>query len=494
MKDKVKKVLCALIVVCICGGTFLYVQNVLEREGSRYASFFEQKEDFQVLFFGTSHVTNGIYPMELWNDYGIISYNFGGHSNTMAVTYWAMMNALDYTSPNVIVVDCSSLSSLNITSSNVEYVHYSLDPFPISDTKSAAVKDLLQSDTQLEFLWTYWTYHFRWNELKRSDFKKTDLWEKGAQSRVQIGVPNEVKKLDRSDKYEEDTIGVEYLRKIIEECKSRNIDVLLTYLPFPASEKKQREANRAYDIAEEYGINYLNFLDMDVVNYNTDCYDEDSHLNPSGARKVTDYLGQYLQENYNVPDQRENIVYSDWHEVYAAYETSKINMLKEQTTLDTYLMLLADQNYNAVIEINNPDIWKAERYLNLFENLGVNLSALSEETDFVVVQEGGKHADTMDNFRQNGSVAETSIGELSFFVAETGNNTADTYGVYLSSKELYTVTTKENSDEDEAKRADIRISVMDKDTLETVDYVTFSYTVDNQPEQNFLSTIGRTNP
>ena len=83
---------------------------------------------------------------------------------------------------------------------------------------------------------------------------------------------------------------------------------------------------------------------MDVVDYNTDCYDKDSHLNPSGARKVTDYLGQYIMENYNIPDQRQNEAYSFWYQDYDEYIDFKIDNLEEnKKNLNNYLMLLYDE-------------------------------------------------------------------------------------------------------------------------------------------------------
>lgn len=59
-----------------------------------------------MLFMGTSHVLNAVYPMELWNDYGIVSYNFGGHGNYLPTTYCIMKNALEYTTPKLMVIDC----------------------------------------------------------------------------------------------------------------------------------------------------------------------------------------------------------------------------------------------------------------------------------------------------------------------------------------------------------------------------------------------------
>ena len=48
-----------------------------------YYDFYQQEQDFDVLFLGTSHVLNAVYPMELWRDYGIVSYNMANHSENI---------------------------------------------------------------------------------------------------------------------------------------------------------------------------------------------------------------------------------------------------------------------------------------------------------------------------------------------------------------------------------------------------------------------------
>lgn len=71
------------------------MDGIVARKDSyfKYEPFFKQEENFDVLFMGTSHVLNAVYPMELWNDYGIVSYNFGGHGNYLPTTYCIMKNA-----------------------------------------------------------------------------------------------------------------------------------------------------------------------------------------------------------------------------------------------------------------------------------------------------------------------------------------------------------------------------------------------------------------
>ena len=45
--------------------------DIMQRKKSdfKYIPFFEQEENTDVLFMGTSHVINGIFPMELWNSF-----------------------------------------------------------------------------------------------------------------------------------------------------------------------------------------------------------------------------------------------------------------------------------------------------------------------------------------------------------------------------------------------------------------------------------------
>ena len=69
------------------------------------------------------------------------------------------------------------------------------------------------------------------------------------------------------------------------------------------------------DKIEEYGFDYLSLHDkMQEVGLDNrnDFYDW-NHVNLSGADKVTSYLGQYLVENYDLPDNRNNHEYESWN-------------------------------------------------------------------------------------------------------------------------------------------------------------------------------------
>lgn len=466
-----------VLTICLLIASLSFLTNLMERKASviKYRPFFEQKADFDVLFMGTSHVINGVFPMELWNDYGIVSYNFGGHATSIPTTYWILKNALDYTNPKLVVVDCLRVDALTKTFGQ-DHIHISFDAFPLSKTKIAAVMDL--ADTNIFFeaigkennsasdeiasiglLWNFSQYHFRWAELTAQDFTPNITKEKGAESRIAVALPDDTSQVDRSGRLE-DNIGIEYLRKIIEDCQSQNIEVLLTYLPFPAGSVDWANANRVYDIAEEYDINYINFLDMDIVDFNTDCYDASSHLNPSGARKVTDYLGKYIMEHYKIPDQRGNPDYSDWFEDYENYKKMKTNNLQNQRSLDTYLMLLSDKNLDAVIEIINADIWSDNKFICLVKNLGVDMSNVSDATNCLMICRGGKQVEAVSLDRDADTKTDTVMGLL-----RISHDESEKYSVYLNDTACFIPSENENWN--------FRIYVRDSETLSTVGQAVF---------------------
>lgn len=391
MKEYFKMLASSMVVLILCVVILNFLGNLVERKESRikYRDFFEQNEDFDILFLGSSHMISGVYPMELWDDYGIVSYNLGGHGSRIPTSYIVLKQALDYTTPQLVVVDCCNVKSDRMYSDSIEQAHLSLDAFPLTWHKVRDIHELI-GDRKLEseFLWNFVIYHNRWDSLTLQDLEPEISVEKGAESRIGVAVPNEFPIVSQDNKMEEDTVGIAYLRKTIELCQENDIDVLLTFIPFPADKDNQRDANRIYDIAEEYGVNYINFLaDVDVVDYEVDCLDEASHLNPSGGKKVTEYIGKYISEHYDIPDRRSFTEYSFWEDDYQNYLDYKISLLKNQNSLACYLMLLYDNDLACQIAVDeDSNIIMDEQIQRLIDNTGAEyiLSDLEEDIDISI--------------------------------------------------------------------------------------------------------------
>lgn len=367
-------------------GVIFLVSGLVERKASmvKFGPFLEEPEDYDVLLIGDSHMVNAVFPMQLWEDYGIASYNISSYGNTMPVSYWVMMNALDYASPKLIVIDVKDVhQSYKLTGSSSD-VHTAFDCYPLSLTKIRAIEDLMDdpyavdddgnayTDLKWEYYFTLGKYHTRWSELSPGDLRPAYNAQKGAEMIIGVAEPNDYDIIDERQALEESGCGFEYLRRMIEECQSRGIGVMLTHLPYPSSEKDQMSANAVRYIAEEYGIGYIDFVSLDqVVDYRTDCYDSFSHLNPSGARKVTDYLGRYITEHYDIEDRRDDGRYADWAQDEESYTRLKLAYLDAQTSLENVLMLLHDEQFSVCVAVDGDSpLYDSEKLMLLMQNIG----------------------------------------------------------------------------------------------------------------------------
>ena len=428
MMRRMRPLLSILVTLALTATLLGWLAGLTERKDSRYeyAPFLQEEAGFDVLFFGTSHMIYGVYPMELWQDYGIASYNLAGHGIHIPTVYWVMKNALLQHRPRLVVVDCYLLEKQTKMFNNFSQVHQSLDVFPLTLTKIRAAFDLLndsgfdaefpgRSDrtrTKMGLLWSFSQYHDRWTELGQDDFSPKYTTEKGAESfNIDVAVP---RTSQPTDAVLEETTGMEYLRRIVEDCQREGIDVLLVYLPFPPGETERKEANTARMIAQEYGVDYIDYLDSDVVDLDTDCLDYWSHLNPSGARKVTDHLGQYIRERYGIPDRRQDPAWAGWYADYQAYTDYKLELLAKQTELKNYLVLLQDKHLNGCVYLAESGLW-AGAYQALLENAGVDAGQLPAQGPALAVLD--REAGAVYLLRP-GDAALASFGQVRFEPAD----------------------------------------------------------------------------
>ena len=173
------------MIVIICGSGYK-VENVVRQKDSynRAYDFFEKADQIDVLFVGSSHVRNGFFPTELWKQYGITSFNLASNGNTIPISYWTLVNALDYCEPKVVVLDVFDMWPGKVCSGSWGQVLEAMDIFPLSLNKYRMVQDLFSDkelyddsgnslyDRRWGLLFGLSEYHTRWNDLSQEDFLK----------------------------------------------------------------------------------------------------------------------------------------------------------------------------------------------------------------------------------------------------------------------------------------------------------------------------------
>lgn len=468
-----KSIIAAIVFLAILVTAINAVTKILLRKDSiaQYSDM-QETDEFDVLFMGTSHVLDGIFPMELWNDYGIVSYNCGGNSNRLPTTYCVLNNILAYYHPQTVVIDIFGIESNEKVVPGrlgVEFQHVSFDWLPMSKEKIEAVNFLFDDvGTRMEFLFPISIYHERWMDLEENDFNVLRNVGKGAAYGLYYSKPNQFELIDKTNMNLENSLGKEYLCKMIEACQEKGIQVLLINIPYPATVEEQQWANSVQIIADQYDVDYLNLqYENTGVNFNTDCLDVNSHLNLSGGRRVTDFLGQYLRQNYNVPDRRDDENYSGWNEDYREYAAFKWNAIREQkSNAPAYLSALQDKNLNICLYFNgDSEMMKDDVISGLVQNIaelqrfeeartiGADYLAVIDNSDSRIYEYVGEDAvlDLEASFAKI-SLSEKVDGERSLNINEVELN-------YLTS--------------DRRATSELMVITYDKDTGEMVDWVKF---------------------
>ncbi len=377
MKKKLGILLKVIAFLALLAVVLLAVMTLTERKASyiKNKDFFEEakKDHIDVLFLGSSHVINGINPMTLYSDYGITSYNLGGHGSLLQETYWQLIRALEYTKPDYVVVDCYMMeknyqyldvceedTSDEDIEASINKLHLNMDAYPLSKLKIAAVNDLIQDqDIRNQFLFDFIVYHSRWSELNKDDFGRFNgktATNKLMGAEMVYGVKPDVDVYPPCQEGEvlpEHTVGKEYLMKIIDECQRDGIGVILVYIPFSAQTIDQIAANTAGQVAETYGVPYLNMLEVPGIIDEASDLNDHGHLNVVGADKVTAYIGQYLSENADLTDHREDPEYENWEKLSKKYKKSVKNAALDGEELRSELNLLSAGGYNSIIYVNN---------------------------------------------------------------------------------------------------------------------------------------------
>ena len=485
---KLKRVLFAALFLAILAVCLVAAFRLVERKDSaeKNGDYFEIAEQVDVLLLGSSHMINGVNPAALYEEYGIAAYNLGGHGSTMQVTYWAFVNALDYGTPDYVVIDTYLLEAdyryLDVQNEDsteaerdaaVDQLHEVLDAFPLTQNKVNAIRDLIQ-DTSLraEFVFDFIRYHSRWSSLEEDDYQGAFGQVQssailGAQMRYEVETAVQIySSIDASQKMEEETVGKEYLRKILELCQEKGIYPLIVQVPFAESEELQKIANSAQDIADEYGVAFVNMNYVDgIIDPETDQQSQ-THLNVIGAAKTTAYLGELLSDVVGVPDRRGEEGYEAWEEAVEAYHDEILDNILHPADLYTALLTLQTEEVSAIVFINNDSVAFYDPTLlslinRLSGTLGIYTMANSDLAYCLVLDPPtATREETMGDVRFEN--LETSFGVVNFTSLE--NYALLSTGDDITVNELDYVNNY---------NIDVQILIYDKDTGEQLGHLYF---------------------
>ncbi|MGN0389273.1 MAG: SGNH/GDSL hydrolase family protein [Wujia sp.] len=266
--------------------------EVSERERYMLSLLAEPENTVDVVVLGDSESYTFISPMELWEKYGMTSYIAGQAGQHLPETFYSLKRIMKRQNPKVVIVETNEIFS---PESNLYEAGYSIREMGY-------------------YCFPVLKYHNLWKYMVEEG-EAYPLHFNGFEVRTTIQPYTGGPYMQQTD--EQDAILFVcqyYLRKINELCEKNGARLLLVTAPSALNHTMQRH-NALENYAKKTGIPYLDLnekTDELGIDWATDTLDGGDHLNFSGALKTNAYMGQYLDEHYELPDHRGEDAYKPW--------------------------------------------------------------------------------------------------------------------------------------------------------------------------------------
>lgn len=310
----------------------------IRKEGALISEYYDEVKDHDVIIIGDCEVYENISPITLWEEYGITSYIRGSAQMLVWHSYYILEETLKYEKPDVVIFNVLAMK-YNEPQSEA-YNRMFLDGMKWSSTKLKAIKvSMTEEETTLSYLAPIFRFHSRWDELTEEDFKYMfgvpKVSHNGYLMRCDIKPLERLPALRNPEFTDFGENAYAYLDKITSLCKENDIELLLIKSPSVYPHWYDEWDQQIVDYAARNGLQYVNTLKLQStigIDMTTDTYDAGLHLNLYGAEKFSKWLGQYLQDTYNVADHRNDPDLSARYEQkVAAYYKEKAQQESEIT-------------------------------------------------------------------------------------------------------------------------------------------------------------------
>lgn len=286
-----------------------YIES--NEDGRITPEYYREKTPIDVVFTGSSLVQAGVSPMSLYRDYGIASYDRSNSSQTIALSYYMIEDAIKRNKPELVVADVGFMYE------SADYceepsTRKSLDGMKWSKTKVNAINAMMGEDEHfIDYAFPILRFHSRWNDLKTEDFKYI-YYKPNVTRNGQLMKSDSLTDYYEYNPYRDDESSVIcdenlfYLQKICDICKENDVQLFMMKMPHIQGNWTKKYDEQILEIAQNNNVQYVNFIDLfDAFHfdYMSDFYDS-QHMNSMGAEKFSKLLGAYIKKNYTVSDRR----------------------------------------------------------------------------------------------------------------------------------------------------------------------------------------------
>ena len=298
----------------------------------------EPKNSLDVAFIGCSEMYADFSPPIAYDRYGFTSYNLA-YEGAPGHFFNSMLDEfLSRQDPQLVVFEVNGFFYNDKYAMREGTQRRWLDTMNKNANWRALIKEYVPQEERINYYASLLKYHANWKEpsVLIARWYKLMLNSKGDVSMMKsLGTrtaTNSVKKVKRKHVPHLTDYGRKNLRATIDHCKELGLDNVL-FIRTPHKDKLPDNVNAELDdIISGAGyrfVNFESFSDEMGIDENSDYYNKD-HLNVFGCDKCTDYISEYITENYDIDTEHSESVDKQWREC-AEYTYNAFDVLKERT-------------------------------------------------------------------------------------------------------------------------------------------------------------------
>lgn len=297
------------------------------RKRDAYSFLTEKPNSLQIVGVGNSDLYSGFSPLDLWKQFGYTSTICASPRQKIRDSRDMLEQVLETQSPGIVLIEAD--------------MFYDHNPDKVKGPEKANTwSDFFdQMDPD---------YFARDIENYFSVFKFHNYWKGGRQNRKHVPyhshgykynnkickliLPDYMKKTTRSEPMTRNNIRQADI--LIGLCKEKGADVIITVLPSVTSWNYERH-NTVAQYARERGVPFydLNLAYEEVgIDSRNAFRDNGNHLNYTGARAATAYLGRIIQKTGLLRDLRGDPAYGDWDESLRQFEAFRQSVEQKTRT------------------------------------------------------------------------------------------------------------------------------------------------------------------
>lgn len=272
-------------------------------------------ESFDVMIYGSSHAWRGVNALEMYEKYGLATYNYGCNWQRLSTEALFFYDSLKTQTPKIALFETYRIDDVIEDQSLDGEIYYTkrIGDSPYKRQYLEKAFGEFGPDTLERYVSYYFPisqFHSSWNTLTIDNFTNWYTKDEFVNTMGYYYMPNgdDVVETEFQDpatfeKIELCPEAIEILDEIVKTCRENNIEPIFFTIPHHHDNKY---ADSLTKYAEENGVVYLDlFKKMDEIGLDgkTD-FSDPGHLNNSGAIKVSDYLGEFIRDNYDIRDAR----------------------------------------------------------------------------------------------------------------------------------------------------------------------------------------------